>query len=258
MLSLPQAQPPHSPREADILYLDEDATTLEHVFRMVSGLPILPIASYDLIDSILYASEKYDMPGPPSIVRTMVLGPTFLGQPFRLYSIACRYGWDEEAKMASERTLVHNIHAAEHKASLQKLPTCKLQDYLLSVWCAHFLDFIAALLDIMHLHRERRELLRQRLDDPPFVPGGIATCVTCDELIDYHTWRELKYKITLEMDTRPLGDTILDHGLSQWPEARACWRAKCPNVNCDRVLYDKAETSRVIRECMDNLPKTVP
>jgi hypothetical protein len=237
LLSLPQS-PHHNPHPNDVLYLDEDPLTLEHLFRMISGLPILPIDSYDLIESILYAAEKYDMPGPPSILRTIVLAPVFMNQPFRLYSIACRYGWVEEARSASENTLKCNIHSPEYKGSLQKLPT-------------------DALLDLMQLHRGRRDVLRQRLDDPPFVPGGIASCVTCDELIDYHTWRELKYKIILEMDVRPLGDTIVEDGLAQWPEARACWRAKCPNTNCDRVLYDKAETTRVIRECIENLPRTV-
>ena len=82
-------------------------------------------------------------------------------------------------------------------------------------------------------------------------------CIQCNGLIEYHTWRELKYKIILEMDRRPLGDTI-QQGLSEWPEAKACWRAQCPNIGCSRLLYDKMETLRVIKECIDNLPTTVP
>lgn len=92
------------------------------------------------------------------------------------------------------------------------------------------------------------------MNDPPFVPGGTANCVSCHTLINYHTWRELKYKIILEMDVRPLGDTI-DTGLSDWPEAQACWLAQC--LKCSRFLYDKGETTRVIRECIDKLPRTI-
>lgn len=99
--------------------------------------------------------------------------------------------------------------------------------------------------------------LRKRLNEPPFVSGGVATCNNCGSTIDYGTWRELKYKIVLEMDLRPLGDTILDPNLSEWPEALACWEAKCGQPGCSRYLYDKNETFRVIRECIEKLPKTI-
>lgn len=82
--------------------------------------------------------------------------------------------------------------------------------------------------------------LRQRLNDPPFVSGGLATCNNCHAVIDYHTWRELKYKIILEMDVRPAGDTILEHGLSEWPEALACWQAKCAQVGCSDMVQGSA------------------
>jgi hypothetical protein len=96
--------------------------------------------------------------------------------------------------------------------------------------------------------------MRERLNEPPFVPGSPTACPSCNAKIDYHTWRELKYKIILEMDVRPLGDTIVDHGLLEWPESIACWESKC---QCGRLLYDKAETLKVIRECIDALPKSI-
>lgn len=98
--------------------------------------------------------------------------------------------------------------------------------------------------------------LRQRLDDPPFVSGKPALCAQCSGVIEYHTWRELKYKIILEMENRPQGDTV-PQGLLEWPEAKACWRAGCPNPVCGRLLYDKPETVRVIKEAIDKLPNTV-
>jgi hypothetical protein len=240
MFSLPQksASSQSATTAPDIIYVDEDAYTLECLLRMVCGLPIMHIDSYDKIDALLYAAEKYDMPGPISICRLLVMTPQLLDHPFRLYATACRYGWDPEAKFASTQTLSYNIHAPEHRPMLQRLG-------------------IDAALNLFELHRSRREVLRQRLDCPPFVAGGTAACVECGAMIDYHTWRELKYKIILEMDVRPLGDTVLETGLVDWPEARACWTAKCPNVDCDRSLYDKGETLRVIRECIEGLRKYI-
>ena len=102
----------------------------------------------------------------------------------------------------------------------------------------------------------RRETLRRRLDDPPFVnDSGDTSCSNCGSLVDYHTWRELKYVIIMEMDVRPLGDTVVNPGLLEWPAARECWAAKC--ASCERVLYDKTLTMRVIRECIEQLPTTI-
>lgn len=95
------------------------------------------------------------------------------------------------------------------------------------------------------------------LNNPPFVAGDASNCIQCAAVIDYTSWRELKYRILSEIDERPKGDTILDPGVSIWPEAIACWKATCSNDSCGRLLYDKAETIRVIRDCIDNLPNTV-
>ncbi|EMD32083.1 hypothetical protein CERSUDRAFT_119067 [Gelatoporia subvermispora B] len=234
MFTLPQ-KAPADPLEP--IYVGEDASALEGLLRMICGLPIPKLDTYEVIEPILDAAEKYDMPGPLSIIRALVMTPALLGDPLRLYAMACRYGWHEEARTASQCTLSLNLHAPEHRPMLQKLRT-------------------DALLNLIELHHGRREALRDRLNDPPFVNDqGDATCSHCGQPVDYHTWRELKYSIIFEMDRRPLGDTIVSAGLLDWPTSRACWAAKCNN--CDRVLYDKKETLRVIRECIDQLPATV-
>ncbi|KAL0956190.1 hypothetical protein HGRIS_002349 [Hohenbuehelia grisea] len=235
MFSLPQSS---SSLTSEPIYMDEDSDTLEWILRMACGLPLNPIDSYDVVDSVLYAAEKYDMPGVMSIIRILVMTPSLFNHPFRLYIAACRFGWHAEAQTASTQTLSYNLFDKDIYPMLRRLPS-------------------DSLLDLFELHRKRREGLRKRLNDPPFVAGGTASCASCHAHIDYHTWRELKYKIILEMDIRPLGDSILEHGLNEWPEAHACWSAKCPNANCDRYLYDKNETVRVIQECVAGLPKSI-
>ena len=203
LFSLPQKCPPVEP---DVIYMEEGAAILESLLSMACGLPIIPPTNYDAVDSLLFAAEKYDMPGPLSIIRMLVMTPPFLSQPLRLYAVACRFGWEAEAQYASTQSLSLDLHSELHCASLQSLSTL-------------------ALLNLLQMHRDRREALRRRLDDPPFVGGGTAVCVACGWQIDYHTWRELKYKIILEMDVRPLGDTVVNAGLLEWPEAKACWSA---------------------------------
>lgn len=224
--------------DPETIHLDEDSSTLELLFRMISGLPIEPLMSFDTIDTLLFASEKYDMPGPTSLVRIAVLTPPLADQPLRLYAAASRCGWTEEAKVASQRTLSANIWQDDNWEMLAKVD-------------------VRSALALLKLHRSRREDLRKKLDEHPFVNAGPLTyCSRCRRQTDHHAWRELKHRITAEMDLRPLGDTILDVGLTEWAEAKACWEAKCPHTDCAIVQYDKVETMRLIRECIDGLPKT--
>ncbi|KIK39190.1 hypothetical protein CY34DRAFT_808573 [Suillus luteus UH-Slu-Lm8-n1] len=236
LFSMPQRS--SSPNHPETINLDEDSRTLESLLLMICGLPINPLISYDEVDALLFAAEKYEMPGPISLVRVLIMTPPLLGQPLRLYAAATRCGWEEEAKHASSQSLALNIYAPEYQPILRKLHT-------------------GAVLDLLNLHRDRREGIRKRLDEQPFVTGTtMLSCPRCRCKIDHHTWRELKYRVVMEMDVRPLGDTIVDVGLTDWPEAIACWDAKCPNAECTCLLYDKVESLRLIRDCINSLPKT--
>ncbi len=99
--------------------------------------------------------------------------------------------------------------------------------------------------------------MKGMLNNPPFVTGDPTNCIQCNGFIDNSTWRELKYRILKEIDDRPKGDTILDPGMTTWPEAVACWKASCGNAGCNRLLYDKEETIRVIRECLGKLRDSI-
>ena len=228
---------PATPPPADIIYVDEDSATLEALMRLVCGQPIPQLDSYDVVEPLLYAAEKYDMPGPLSLVRALIMTTPFISDPLRLYTLCCRYGWYPEAQSASTLTLTMNLHASEYKRTLLKLST-------------------TALLGIFELHHNRKDSLRARLNEPPFVNDtGEASCSNCGMVVKYHTWRELKLVIIAEMDVRPMGDTVLEKGLNDWPSAKSCWEAKCDN--CERVLYDKKETLRAIKQCIEKLPNKI-
>jgi len=233
-------RPALTPSTADpeMIHLDEDSSTLELLFRMISGLPIQPLTSFDTVDALLFASEKYEMPGPTSLVRIAVLTPPLADQPLRLYAAASRCGWTDEAKVASQRTLGMDLWQDENWEMLAKVD-------------------VRSALALLRLHRSRRECLRKKLDEHPFVNASpLSYCSRCRRQTDHHAWRELKHRVVAEMDSRPLGDTILDAGLAEWPEAKACWEAKCPYADCAIVQYDKTESMRLIKECIDSLPKT--
>ncbi|KAH0827307.1 hypothetical protein J3R83DRAFT_3931 [Lanmaoa asiatica] len=180
--------------DPEVIHLDEDSSTLELLFRMISGLPIQPLASFDIVDALLFASEKYDMPGPMSLVRIAVLTPPLADQPLRLYAAASRCGWTEEAKVASQRTLSMNLWQDENWEMLAKVD-------------------VRSALALLKLHRSRREVLRKKLDEHPFVNADPPTCCSrCRRQTDHHAWRELKHRVTAEMEIRPIGGHDLGCG----------------------------------------------
>ncbi|KAF8478341.1 hypothetical protein JB92DRAFT_2768699 [Gautieria morchelliformis] len=101
-LSLPQPPGPlTSHREVQ---LSEDAQAINGVLRMISGMELAALDTFDEIEKVLAAAHKWEMPGPISIIRRMTLPPDVYADPLRFYVMACRFGWEEGAKAASALT----------------------------------------------------------------------------------------------------------------------------------------------------------
>ncbi|KAH8985796.1 hypothetical protein EDB92DRAFT_1337643 [Lactarius akahatsu] len=233
----------NSSADSEVISLDEDARTLEPLLRMACGLEIATLDTWDAVEPVLYAAEKYDMPGPASIVRALLRTPAFADAPLRLYAAACHFGWADDARAASTRSLVLDLHAPDHRAALMRLRT-------------------ADLLALFELHHTRRAQFRARLAEPPFLTdvqlgdASAARCSRCREPISYAEWRELKHAMLYELERRPAGDTVLT-GLEEWPLAQACWASRCKKTMCVSPVYDKALSSKAIKEVLDSLPNAV-
>jgi hypothetical protein len=252
MFTLPQGSPPTSSRSRDIkprdtdadtetISLDEDSHTLEPLLRMICGLEISALDTWDAVEPVLYAAEKYEMPGPASIVRALLRTPAFSDEPLRLYAAACHFGWAEDARTASTRSLSVNLYDPKNRPALLRLRT-------------------ADLLALFELHHERRKQFRQRIAESPFLTdaqlGDAARCSRCRDSISYVEWRELRNAMFAELETCPAGDTVVA-GLEVWPAALTCWSAKCKRATCLSPVYDKTLSSKAIRDVLDALPNAV-
>jgi hypothetical protein len=248
MFTLPQGTPVSSssrrspPEPSETIYLDEDSSTLETLLRMACGLEIPPLGTWDEVEPVLYAAEKYEMMGPSSIIRALLRTPTFADSPLRMYAAACHFGWTEDAYTASTGSLTLNLHDSVHRPALLRLRTTDL--YLL-----------------FELHHNRRAQFRARLGESPFLTdaqlsdAAAPRCSRCREPVSYAEWRELKHAMLYELERRPAGDTVLT-GLEVWGTAQACWSAKCKNVRCQSPVYDKTLSSKAIKDVLDSLPNT--
>ncbi|KAF8349135.1 hypothetical protein F5887DRAFT_949516 [Amanita rubescens] len=214
--------------------------TLDRFLRMISGLEIPVWVNLDDFESVLALADAWGAAGPLSTLRSSVTSPPLLKHPIRLYRLTSRMKWEEERKIASMFTLSLSIYDEDNLEQLQQLPSPDLLDLLL-------------------LHRRRRDEFQARIDAEMAFNAGNALhylCAGCAADIDNHAWRALKLRMVLELDKRPLGDTLMEM-LDEWPEALACWSASCPNNGCGRLYYDKASTLRDIRACLQQLPSTV-
>ncbi|KAF8646027.1 hypothetical protein AX16_007452 [Volvariella volvacea WC 439] len=247
----------NSSSEQSPIIISHSDKILSRVLRLLTGLETEPLQCFDELEEVLALIEQFDAPGPLSVIQGSITSPFFLSDPLRLYGITTRFGWEEEAKLASEKTLALSLFDDENQHLLRRLST-------------------KSLLALLSLHRKRRDEFKNYVDtaDSFFVGNGgdeSIPCAGCGQMIDNHWWREYKSRMFLEMDKRPLGDKIIGlEGVEEWQEAVNCWNAKCEggingggsgNGNgsrgCGRLYYDKVATLRDIRAILEKLPKTI-
>ncbi|KAF8808802.1 hypothetical protein BYT27DRAFT_7188275 [Phlegmacium glaucopus] len=231
-------EPQTSSTHDQVIVVDEKDTVLSKVLCFICGLPTDQWDSIDQAEDALEFAQRWDALGPISVIRSSITAPLFLADPLRLYAIATRFGWDEEAQLASTHTLSLNLYDSEHRPKLERLTSNHL-------------------MALLRLHRFRRNEFKRLLDNDPVFDSGNTVGVrctgsNCEEEVNNYAWRELKVMMFMEMDRRPRGDTLTGLEMEAWPEAISCWGAKCPG--CKEMNYDKLATLRNIKECIDRLP----
>ena len=121
LFTLPQ---PRDVVARELLRLDEDSITLNALLQVICGLGLPAIQDIDSAEMLLTAAEKYDMIGPISFVRKIImLPPVISSSPLRVYSLACQWNWEEEARQASTSTLSLDLCSA---SSMEQLRRCRM------------------------------------------------------------------------------------------------------------------------------------
>ena len=86
--------------------LPETATTLDILLRYIYPIPSPKIEDFVTLCNVLASAEKYGAEGVISRLRTILISPHFLDlDPLRVYAIACRWSFLEEAKLVSTHTV---------------------------------------------------------------------------------------------------------------------------------------------------------
>ena len=105
MFAFPQ---PHDPTHQQLPHVDlpETAVTLDILLRYIYPIPSPKIEDFTILSNLLVSAEKYGAEGVTSRLRTILISSHFLDlDPLRVYAIACRWSFFEEAKFASTLTV---------------------------------------------------------------------------------------------------------------------------------------------------------
>ncbi|KAF5373340.1 hypothetical protein D9615_007387 [Tricholomella constricta] len=104
--TLPQ---PESNDETPVMEMQEDKHTLQLVLGLCYPISMHEpprLASLRDLRAVMKTAVKFEMEGIQRHIRTVLLEPRFIEtQPLRVYAIACRYSWAEEARAAAWYTL---------------------------------------------------------------------------------------------------------------------------------------------------------
>ncbi|KAK0467622.1 hypothetical protein IW261DRAFT_1598164 [Armillaria novae-zelandiae] len=129
-------EPPSKP-----IPVHEHDIVLERLLRILSGLAIPPWRTFDDLEGVLSLAETWGAKGAVDVMRGVITAPVFLQEPLRVYAIASRFGWEEEAELASKHTLDLSLHEEQHQEALRRIPT-------------------RALVKLFKFHRKRRDAFR--------------------------------------------------------------------------------------------------
>jgi len=217
--------------------MQETSEVLAVILSMASGMPFPRINDMEFVASLVHAAEKYDMLGVLSILRLVILSPTFLdSHPIRVYAIACRWGWQEEAKVASSHTISLDLLSEEVRPDLRKVDPLDLTRLLL-------------------LHRKRRDLFKKGLDSEDLFYANVipGSCSGCMADIIHDKWHRMKYDWVTAVEHRPIDTASRD--LLERLELEDVLNSKC--TRCQKKLYNAEGTISNLRQILDELPKYV-
>jgi BTB/POZ domain len=157
-LSLPQSEG-NASSDPVIDNLDEGATTIEGLLRMITGREFPPLDTIENVESLLLAANKWEMPGPLSILKMVLLRDTSFAEkhPIRLYWLGCRLKWVALVQLAARFSCNDDVYY--HQVLDSVLETMDPGD----------------LLRLVRFHRKRRDAMRNYLVGSSFREGCFST-----------------------------------------------------------------------------------
>ena len=217
MFSLPQ---PHESTQHNLPHVDlpETAETLDILLRYIYPIPSPKIEDFNALTSVLTSAEKYAAEGVTSRLRTILVSPLFLDlNPLRVYAMACRWSFLDEAKLASTYTVY---------ADLVKLGEDCMKDLKYMSGLDHH--------RLLVLQQARRDAIQQTVTDRP-APGGCCSAA----------YNDIKKLLVEEMSRKRLDVSDFLSVLERSGKVKPCKSGTCQ--------LGHAKVEKFVKGVMDSL-----
>jgi len=213
--------------------VSEPSLVIDTLLRFIYPVQDPPLDSLCDLVPILTAAVKYDLTSVLTSLRALLVSPRFTtADPTRVYAIASRFEFEQEAQIASKYTLRVNVLDAPLSDDLK----------FISAYAYHRL---------LDLHRRRVQAAVQML----ILPGDIK-CMQCNgSSYSIHIapkwWAEFERRAREELSVRPTTDVIFSmEFLAQVVIASGCQRCAGSVLDSWRFLED-------LKRSIDALPATI-
>lgn len=233
MFTLPQNASEVNHAQLPIIPVSEPSHILDTLLRFVYPIPNPHIDSLDELVPVLTAATKYDLTSVVISLRAILVDPRFTStEPTRVYAIASRFEFEEEAQIASKYTLSVNVLEAPLSDDLK----------FISAYAYH------RLLDL-HRRRVKEALQMLKLSDD-------VKCMQCNGspysvYVVPKWWGEFEKSARLELSVRPTTDVIFSmEFLAQAAISSGCQR-------CAGSVLDSWKFLQELKKNIDELPDTI-
>ena len=232
MFTLPQSEPLDD-SQLPVIPVSEPSCTIDTLLRFIYPVQDPHIDSLEQLVPIITAAAKYDLTAVLTSLRTILVSPCFAkAEPLRVYAIASRFDFEEEAKIASKYTLNVNVLDAPLSDDLK----------FISAYAYHRL---------LDLHRRRVQAALQMLKRPDDVK-----CMQCNgsPFSVYFApkwWSEFENSARQELSVRPTTEVIFRmEFLAQAAISSGCQR-------CAGSVLDSWKFLQELQKSIDDLPATI-
>lgn len=232
MLAIP---PPSKLDQSEIptVGLSESPIPLQLLLQFIYPIPEPPITDLATLVQVLEPAVKYDVARAISRLRAILVSPAFLStQALRVYAIASRFGFQEEAKIASANTL--SIHIPE-------APWYEEYDYMTGT----------ALHLLFSFHRKRCQAAVELVKEEP--KPGDKNCWSDNKF--YEEFRKrAKTEVTLRPTTTVITSADFMFDIMKYHVHECC---RCDHSTCTSKSTSFRAFAVSLGKKIDALPSTI-
>lgn len=240
MFTLPQVPNPNATTTTnkERIQLDEPGEVLAAILQMIGGIGVPTIDSIEFAQSLLNTAEKYDMPGPPAIIRRIITQSPFIEKPLRVYALCVHWNWKEEMQTAISHCLSLDLCDPDVLAQLEGTTLSAV-----------------SFAPLLSLQRSRQIILQDKFNNSEaFTANNSPVCKVCQTANSHEAWNA--FKTACLSYARPLltENSLTVHDVVR-PGVLDVLVATCSS--CGNLLYNPAATIRHIVNIISELPKTI-